>query len=157
MLVIGIDPGISGSICFFNEGKIIDVLEMPTMAEGKKNKKQVNGSQIFNEISERIKKFDKKEISDENIFELAIESGADECISHKEFHEVQCTMSEIYNVKKKLEKTIANFISTEIEWVPLNNAEVTKDRAEAAIEFLEALEDDDDVQSVYSNINFGNN
>ena len=62
MLVIGIDPGISGSICFFQDGKIIDVVEMPTMIEGKKNKKQVNGSQIFNEISYRIKKIDKKDI-----------------------------------------------------------------------------------------------
>ena len=62
MLVIGIDPGISGSICFFNEGKIVDVVEMPTMTEGKKNKKQVNGAQIFNEISERIKKLDKRDI-----------------------------------------------------------------------------------------------
>ena len=62
MLVIGIDPGISGSICFLQNGKIIDVVEMPTMIEGKKNKKQVNGSQIFNEISERIKKIDKSDI-----------------------------------------------------------------------------------------------
>ena len=62
MLIIGIDPGISGSICFFQDGKIIDVVEMPTMAEGKKNKKQVNGSQIFNEISFRIKKLDKNDI-----------------------------------------------------------------------------------------------
>ena len=62
MLVIGIDPGISGSICFFQDGKIVDVVEMPTMTEGKKNKKQVNGSQIFNEISERIKNIDKKDI-----------------------------------------------------------------------------------------------
>ena len=62
MLVIGIDPGISGSICFFRDGKIIDVVEMPIMAEGKKNKKQVNGSQIFNEISLRIKNIDKKDI-----------------------------------------------------------------------------------------------
>ena len=62
MLVIGIDPGISGSICFFQDGKIIDVVEMPTMTEGKKNKKQVNGSQIYNEISARIKKIDKKDI-----------------------------------------------------------------------------------------------
>ena len=62
MLVIGIDPGISGSICFFQDGKIIDVVEMPTMIEGKKNKKQVNGSQIFNEISFKIKKIDKKDI-----------------------------------------------------------------------------------------------
>ena len=62
MLIIGIDPGISGSICFFQDGKIVDVIEMPTMTEGKKNKKQVNGSQIFNEILEKIKKLDKKEI-----------------------------------------------------------------------------------------------
>ena len=62
MLIIGIDPGISGSICFFQDGKIIDVVEMPIMIEGKKNKKQVNGSQIFNEISYRIKKIDKKDI-----------------------------------------------------------------------------------------------
>ena len=62
MLIIGIDPGISGSICFFEDGKIIDVIEMPTMTEGKKNKKQVNGSQIYNEISKKIIQFQKKDI-----------------------------------------------------------------------------------------------
>ncbi len=62
MLIIGIDPGISGSICFFEDGKILDVIEMPTMIDGKKNKKQVNGSQIFNEISKRIQEIDKKNI-----------------------------------------------------------------------------------------------
>ena len=62
MLIIGIDPGISGSICFFEEGKIIDVVEMPTMAEGKKNKRQVNGSQIYNEISKRINKIEKQNV-----------------------------------------------------------------------------------------------
>jgi len=62
MRIIGIDPGISGSICFFEDGRILDVVEMPTMTEGKKNKKQVNGSQIYNEIFNRIKQRDKKEI-----------------------------------------------------------------------------------------------
>ena len=62
MLIIGIDPGISGSICFFKEGKILDVIEMPTMNEGKKNKRQVNGSQIFNEIFQRIQKMEKHQI-----------------------------------------------------------------------------------------------
>ncbi|MDA8711972.1 crossover junction endodeoxyribonuclease [Candidatus Pelagibacter bacterium] len=62
MLIIGIDPGISGSICFLQDGKIVDVVEMPTMTEGKKNKKQVNGSQIVNEILEKIKELDKREI-----------------------------------------------------------------------------------------------
>ena len=62
MLVIGIDPGISGSICFFENGVIIDVIEMPTMTEGKKNKKQVNGSQIYNEILSVINKSRQKDI-----------------------------------------------------------------------------------------------
>tara|TARA_Y100000813_G_C24018830_1_gene284093 strand:- start:206 stop:700 length:495 start_codon:yes stop_codon:yes gene_type:complete len=62
MLIIGIDPGISGSICFFEDGKILDVIEMPTMTDGKKNKKQVNSSQIYNEITKRIKLIDKKDI-----------------------------------------------------------------------------------------------
>ena len=58
MLIIGIDPGISGSICFFEDGKILEVIEMPVMTEGKKNKKQVNGAQIYNEFSKRINKKD---------------------------------------------------------------------------------------------------
>ena len=62
MLIIGIDPGMSGSICFFEDGKILDVIEMPTMTDGKKNKRQVNGSQIYNEISYRINKIEKKDI-----------------------------------------------------------------------------------------------
>ena len=62
MLIIGIDPGISGSLCFFEDGKIIDILEMPSMADGKKNKRQVNGAQIYNEISLRIKNFKKEDI-----------------------------------------------------------------------------------------------
>ena len=62
MLIIAIDPGISGSLCFFEEGKIIDIIEMPNMAVGKKNKRQVNGAQIYNEISLRIKNFQKENI-----------------------------------------------------------------------------------------------
>ncbi|MDC2985751.1 crossover junction endodeoxyribonuclease [Candidatus Pelagibacter sp.] len=62
MLIIGIDPGISGSICFLDNGKILDVVEMPIMTDGKKNKKQVNGSQVYNEITKRIKQFEKNQI-----------------------------------------------------------------------------------------------
>ena len=83
MLIIGIDPGISGSICFFEDGKIIEVIEMPVMTEGKKNKKQVNGAQIYNEFLKRI-----------------------------------------------------------------NNKD-------SVIDFLETLDEDEDVQNVYSNVNLG--
>ena len=63
MLIIGIDPGISGAICFFENGEIKDVIDMPSMAEGKKNKKQINGSQLFNELESRVKDFQKKNIA----------------------------------------------------------------------------------------------
>ena len=116
---------------------------------------QGSASHNFKQLG--IIKIDKKEISEENILELAIESGADEYISHEEFHEVQCKMSEIYNVKRNLEKIISNFISTEIEWIPLNSVEISNNKKNDIIEFLENLEDDEDVQRVYSNINFGGN
>ena len=63
-------------------------------------------------------------------------------------------MNEIYNVKKKLEKEIENFISTEIEWIPLNNVEVSKEKNDDLINFFETLEEDDDIQNVYSNAEF---
>ena len=63
MLIIGIDPGITGAICFFEDGKIIDVIDVPTMASGNKNKKQINGSQIFNEISLRVKNYKSEDIN----------------------------------------------------------------------------------------------
>ena len=62
MLIIGIDPGISGAICFFQNGEITDVIDMPSMADGKKNKRQINSQQVFNEVSERIINIPKKEI-----------------------------------------------------------------------------------------------
>ncbi len=115
---------------------------------------QGSASHNFKQLG--IIKIDKNEISEDKIFELAIEAGADECISQEEFHEVQCVSNEIYNVKKNLENTIANFISTEIEWVPINSVDIQNDEKENVIEFLENLEDDDDVQNVFSNVNLVN-
>ena len=116
---------------------------------------QGSASHNFRQIG--VIKIDKKEISEENILEIAIESGADECISNDDFHEVHCEMSEVYNVKKKLESMIQNFIFAGIEWKPLNNVEISKNKLEAATVFLETLEDNDDVQSVYTNLKFINN
>ena len=88
--------------------------------------------------------------------ELAIDSGAGECITKEDFHEIHCEKSEIYNVKKKLELKIKNFISTEIEWIPLNSVEISKKQIEITTEFLETLDNDDDVQNVYTNLKIGN-
>ncbi len=109
------------------------------------------GSASHNFIQLGIIKIDKKEVSDERILELAIEAGANECISSDNLHEIHCPLSEIYNVKKELEKEINYFISTEIEWVPLNSVKISKEKNEDLINFFETLEDDDDVQNIYSN------
>ena len=77
-----------------------------------------------------------------------------ECKTNDDFHEIQCPVNEIYNVKKELEKKITNFISTEIEWIPLNSVEISKEKNENLINFFESLEEDDDVQNFYSNVKF---
>ncbi len=115
---------------------------------------QGSASHNFNQLG--VIKIEKKEISDERIFELAIEAGADECKTNNSFHEIQCSKDEMYSVKKELEKEITNFISTEIEWIPLNKVKILKERNEDLINFFESLEEDDDVQNVFSNAQFTN-
>tara|TARA_B100000900_G_scaffold402553_1_gene408534 strand:- start:20 stop:742 length:723 start_codon:yes stop_codon:yes gene_type:complete len=113
---------------------------------------QGSASHNFNQLG--IIKIDKKEVLDEKIFELAIDAGADECKSNSDFHEIQCQVDEIYNVKKELEKEINNFISTEIEWIPLNNVVIPREKNDNLINFFESLEEDDDVQNIFSNAEF---
>jgi len=113
---------------------------------------QGSASHNFNQLG--IIRINKNEISDESVFELAIDAGADECKSNNDFHEIQCQVNDIYNVKKELEKQINNFISTEIEWRPLNRVEISIEKRENLINFFETLEDDDDVQNIYSNVQF---
>ena len=112
------------------------------------------GSAAHNFQQVGVIKIDKSEINYEKVFELAIESGANECLSNIDYHEIHCDKGEIYNVKKNLEKKINNFISTEIEWMPINNVEIAKDQKENIIDFLEILEDNEDVQSIYTNFKF---
>ena len=114
------------------------------------------GSASHNFTQLGVIKIDKKEISDEDILELAIEAGANECRSDEEFHEIHCSINDIYNVKKELEKKISNFISTGIEWVPLNAVEISEEKKKELISFFETLENDDDVQNIYSNVKFSN-
>ena len=117
----------------------------------------IQGSASHNFSQVGVIKIDKKEISDEKIFELAIDAGTDECISNGDFHEIHCNKSKIYNVKKKLENTIKNFISTEIEWLPINNVDVSQDKVETVTQLLETLEEEDDIQNVYTNFKIRKN
>ena len=115
---------------------------------------QGSASHNFKQLG--IIKIDKKEITDENIFELSIDSGATECISDNKTHEIHTNMNEIYNVKKKLEKHISNFISSDLKWIPLNLISLNGDNKDNMIKFLEALDDDDDVQNIFTNAKFEN-
>ena len=102
-------------------------------------------------------KIDKKEINDDEVFELAIESGANECLSRDEFHEIQTDANEIYKVKKKLEKNIHNFLSTEIEWMPINTVNLDEESKQSMTKFLEQLDDEEDVQNIFSNVELNTN
>ena len=111
-----------------------------------------SASHNFNQLG--VIKIDKKEISEEKIFELALNAGAKECFSNRDFHEIHCNKSEIYNIKNELEKNINNFVSTEIEWMPINNLKISEKLKHDTLKFLESLEDLDDVQNVYTNLIF---
>ena len=110
-----------------------------------------SASHYFSQVG--VIRIDKKEIKEGQILELAIESGALEYFSYDDFHEIHCDKKDVYKLKKKLEENISNFISTEIEWIPNNKIMLSKDNLELANSFLEDLDDNDDVQNIYTNLN----
>jgi len=103
-----------------------------------------------------IIKIEKGEIDKDKIFELATVSGANDCISRDDFHEIHTNIDEIYEVKKKFEETISNFLSTEIEWLPINKVSLKGEQSQNMIKFLETLEEEDDVQNIFTNVTFDN-
>ena len=115
---------------------------------------QGSASHNFQQLG--VIKISKDEINDESMLELAIDSGATECFSYDNFHEIHTVNSEIYEVKNKLEKKIENFLSTEIEWVPLNLVNLSGENKFNMIKFLETLDDDEDVQNIFTNARFEN-
>ena len=115
---------------------------------------QGSASHNFQQLG--VIKINKDEIDEADMFDLAIESGANECFSHENFHEVHTANKEIYEVKNKLEKKIENFLSTEIEWVPLNTVNLSGENKDNMIKFLETLDDDEDVQNIFTNAKFEN-
>ena len=115
---------------------------------------QGSASHNFQQLG--VIKINKDEIDEAGMFDLAIESGANECFSHENFHEVHTANTEIYEVKNKLEKKIENFLSTEIEWVPLNTVNLSGENKDNMIKFLETLDDDEDVQNIFTNAKFEN-
>ena len=102
-------------------------------------------------------RIDKKKFSDNDILELAINGGAEDCSSTGPYHEVITAKENFYKVKLEIEKKIEKFISTGIEWLPINKISLDKEKTKSVINFLETLEEEDDVQHVYANLEIDNN
>ena len=104
-----------------------------------------------------IIRIDKKIISENEILELAINSGAEDCFSDNSYHEIITKKDNFYKVKLEIEKKIQDFISTDIEWLPINKISLDKEKTRSVLNFLGTLEDDEDVQHVYANLEIDNN
>ena len=104
-----------------------------------------------------IIRIDKKKISDEEMLELAINSGAEDCSSEGSFHQITTEKDNFYKVKAEIEKKIQKFISAAIEWLPMNKIVLNKEKIKSVLSFLDMLEEDDDVQHVYANLEINNN
>ena len=102
-------------------------------------------------------RIDKKKILDNEILELAINSGAEDCLSNGLYHEVITAKDNFYKVKLEIEKKIQEFISSDIEWVPLNKIALDEEKTKSVLNFLETLKDNDDVQHIYTNLEIDNN
>ena len=109
------------------------------------------GSASHNFMQLGVIKIDKGEMGEEKIFNLATDAGANDCIFHENYYEIHTNNDEIYDVKNLLEKEIPNFISTEIEWIPINKINLNKEDKEKMNKFLEILEENDDVQNIFTN------
>jgi len=116
-----------------------------------------NGVASHNFKQVGVIRIDKKKISDNDILELAINGGAEDCLSNGPQHEVITAKDNFYKVKLEIEKKIEEFISTGIEWLPINKISLDKEKTKSVINFLETLEDDDDVQHVYANLEIDRN
>ena len=115
------------------------------------------GSASHNFKQVGVIKIDLDEISEEKIIDMALEAGADDCLSNNELHEIHCEKSKIYDVKKKLEINVKNFVSTEIEWIPVNSINISNDKFNEIKEFLEMLDNDEDVQNIFTNFKIVSN
>ena len=97
-------------------------------------------------------RIEKNKISDNEILELAITAGAEDCLSKGQYHEIITIKENFYKIKIEIEKKIIEFVSSKIEWLPVNKVLLDKEKTKSVLNFLEMLEDDDDVQQVYANL-----
>tara|TARA_Y100000590_G_scaffold419067_1_gene520492 strand:+ start:750 stop:1499 length:750 start_codon:yes stop_codon:yes gene_type:complete len=102
-------------------------------------------------------RIEKKKISENEILELAINAGAEDCSSSDLEHKIVTVKKNFYKVKIEIEKKIQDFISSGIEWIPINKVLLNSEKTKFVLNFLETLEEDDDIQHVYANLEIEKN
>ena len=101
-------------------------------------------------------RIDKGKLSEEEIFEIATNSGAKDCFNLINYHEIVCKKEDFYKVKSEFEKKLIEFEYSGIEWRPHNFLDLRKEQVEKITEIINSLEELEDVQNVYTNANFRN-
>ena len=99
---------------------------------------------------------EKSKTNEDQAFEMAIESGANDCFPINEFYEIVTNKEDFYKIKTKLEKKVGYITYSAIEWRAVNQLILNKDQSKKMIEVLSTLEDLDDVQNIFTNVNLSN-
>ena len=99
---------------------------------------------------------EKNKISEDEIFEIAINAGAKDCFQINNYHEIVTKKEDFYKIKIEIEKKIQNLKYSAIEWRPTNYFNLNKDQSKKIIEVLNALDEIDDVQNIFTNVNLDN-
>ncbi len=99
---------------------------------------------------------EKNKISEEEAFELAINSGAKDCLKKEDYHEIITEKEDFYKIKMNLEKRIDNFAYSSVEWRALNYLNLNQEQSKKMIELLNTLEALDDVQNIFTNAHLKN-
>ncbi len=98
--------------------------------------------------------FDRKVASEDAMMEAAIECGADDVSSSEETHEVITSIENLRDVAKALEEKFGDSKKAALVWRPQNTIAVDDEAGEKIVKLISALEDNDDVQNVYANVEF---
>ena len=112
------------------------------------------GSASHNFTQKGVIKIDRRETDEIKILDIAVECGADDCLTFDEYYQILCEKSKVYEIQKKIEQKILNFISINIDWIPNNYIEILNDDKSSIVKFLNLLDDEDDVQNVFTNAKF---
>ena len=108
-------------------------------------------SHMFNNYG--IIHIERSKISEEEAFYVAINSGAKDCSLNDDFYEIITAKEDFYKVRTELEKKIDSLSYSAIEWRALNNLSLDKEKTKKILEIVNTLEDLDDVQKIFTNVN----